>query len=298
MKSKRNLIQICLLCAAMLPAVVQAQFIFTTNNDGSLNISQYTGSVGAVAIPSMTNGLLITSIGTNAFINTDLTSVTIPYSITNIGNFAFVCELLTAITVDTNNPTYSSVDGILFNKSQTTLIQYPSSKAGNTYTIPSCVTSIGGDAFYFCLSLTNITIGNSTTNIGDMAFYYCGNLTSIIFGNSVICIGSDAFEECYSLTSITIPNSVISIGDEAFYECNSLTNVTVGDGVTNIGNMVFVLNGLTAITVDTNNPTYSSVDGILFNKSQTTLIQYPRIKGGNTYTIPSSVTSIGSWAFS
>ncbi|MDE3068797.1 MAG: hypothetical protein KGJ60_14785 [Verrucomicrobiota bacterium] len=53
------------LCAMVLPAVVQAQFTFTTNSDGSLNIAAYTGSGGAVTIPSMTNGLSITSIGSN-----------------------------------------------------------------------------------------------------------------------------------------------------------------------------------------------------------------------------------------
>lgn len=68
----------------MLPAAVQAQFIFTTNNDGSLNISQYTGSGGAVTIPDSINGLPVTSIGTNAFSsNYGLTSVTIGTNVTS-----------------------------------------------------------------------------------------------------------------------------------------------------------------------------------------------------------------------
>jgi hypothetical protein len=50
-----------LLLLLALPAAVQAQFIFTTNNDGSLNIYQYTGS-GAVIIPDTTNGLWVTSV--------------------------------------------------------------------------------------------------------------------------------------------------------------------------------------------------------------------------------------------
>jgi hypothetical protein len=51
MKIQRNLTQIWLLCAAMLPAVVQAQFTFTTT-DGTITITKYTGSGGAVTIPS------------------------------------------------------------------------------------------------------------------------------------------------------------------------------------------------------------------------------------------------------
>src|SRR5215831_18251921 len=78
-----------LLGAAIIPAVVNAQFAFTTNNDGSLNIAGFAGS-GVVIIPSMTNGLQVTTIGTSAFQNLNgLTAVTIPDTITSIGNFAF-----------------------------------------------------------------------------------------------------------------------------------------------------------------------------------------------------------------
>lgn len=52
-----------LLLLLVLPAVVQAQFTYTTNTDGSLNIYKYTGSGGAVIIPDTTNGLPVTSIG-------------------------------------------------------------------------------------------------------------------------------------------------------------------------------------------------------------------------------------------
>ena len=86
MKTKRNRIQIWLLCAAMLPAAMQAQFTYTTNNDGSLNIAGYTGSGGAVTIPDTINGLPVTSIGDSAFrYCTSLTSVLIPNSVTGIG---------------------------------------------------------------------------------------------------------------------------------------------------------------------------------------------------------------------
>ena len=241
---------------------------FPTN---TITITGYIGSGGAVAIPSTLEGKTVTSIESYAFnYCTSLTSVTIPNSVTNIGVRAFdSCTSLTAITVDALNSFYSSVDGVLFNKSQTTLIQCPGGKAGS-YTIPNSVTSIGDYAFSCCTSLTSVTIPDSVTSIGDGAFDSCTSLTSVTIPNSVTSIGDGAFAYCTSLTSVTIPNSVTSIGGGAFACCTSLT----------------------AITVDALNSVYSSVDGVLFNKSQTTLIQCPGGKAGS-YTIPNSVTSIG-----
>ena len=77
-----------------LPAVVQAQFTYSTNN-GTVTIMGYTGPGGAVTIPETINGLLVTSIGDFAFYNGAaplpyiLTSVTIPNCVTSIGNDAF-----------------------------------------------------------------------------------------------------------------------------------------------------------------------------------------------------------------
>jgi hypothetical protein len=81
--------------------------------------------------------------------------------------------------------------------------------------------------FYYCRSLTSVTIPNSVTSIGNSAFSQCSNLTSVTIPNSVTSIDSSAFYYCRSLTSVTIPNSVTSIGSSAFYSCEKLTNVTV-----------------------------------------------------------------------
>src|ERR1035437_8803621 len=174
----------------------------------------------------------------------------IPNSVTTIGYSAFSgCTSLSAITVDALNSIYSSVDGVLFNQSQTTLILCPQGKAGS-YTMPNSVTTIGSSAFSSCTSLTNVTIGNSVTSIGSGAFYGCSSLTSITIPNSVTSIGSSAFSSCTGLASVTIGNSVTSVGDYAFSGCRNLTSVTIGNSVTSIGTYAFYYcSGLTSVTI-------------------------------------------------
>ena len=132
-------------------------------------------------------------------------------------------------------------------------------------------------------------------------------------------IGYSAFQNCEELTSVTIPDSVTSIGYGAFSGCSGLTSVTIPDSVTSIGYGAFSYCGyITSFVVDDGNAYYKSVNGLLLTKDGTTLIagvngnvEIPNTvtsiedeaflcKGDNltSVTIPDSVTSIGSYAFS
>ena len=205
---------------------VLGDFTYNVNGESVSIIDYREQAIGKVVIPATIDGKPVTSIGNLTFAYCiGVTSVAIPNSVTRISHSGFnECTALTAITVDQSHPTYSSVDGILFNKDQSTLIQYPGGKAGS-YTIPKSVTSIGEHAFYFCPGLTNVTIGNSVTSIGRSAFARCPGLTSVTIGNSVTSIGQSVFARCTGLTSMKIPGRVTSIGNWAFIDCAKLTSV-------------------------------------------------------------------------
>ena len=174
------------------------------------------------------------------------TAVTIPatvtyngveYSVTGIAELVFTnCSALTAIEVAPENAHYSSQDGVLFNKNQTVLVQYPRAKAGNSYDIPSSVDSIGSRAFQLCSTLTQITIPENGTKIGEWVFAGSA-LTQATVPGSVTSIGIGAFQECSELTEVTLncPN----IGAQMFALDSKLTTVNLQDNVTSIGNFAF-----------------------------------------------------------
>ena len=182
------------------------------------------------------------------------------------------------------------------------------------------VTSIGDYAFYYCSSLTSVTIPNSVTSIGEYAFGDCANLTNITIPNSVTSICKGAFIDCTSLTSIKIPNSVTRILRDAFRDCTNLTSVTLPESLTYIGSAFEGCTSLTSITIPNSvtyvdayafagctslteikvaveNPNYVSVNGVLYNKSRTVLICYPAGKKDKNYKILDSVTAINRYAF-
>ena len=122
----------------------------------------------------------------------------IPTGVTSIGRGVFDnCGHLTSITVASQNPAFSSADGVVFNNDRTTLVRFPMGKAGS-YTIPHTVTSIGWGAFFTCASLSSVTIPQSITRIEGDEFYGCSKLTTAIFEGNAPTIGRNIFKDTSS----------------------------------------------------------------------------------------------------
>jgi hypothetical protein len=237
---------------AMFTTLVHGEDYTYTTNSGTITITKYTGSGGAVTIPGEVNGLPVTSIGNWAFGYSGPTSVTIPESVTSIEADAFygcshltnatfpqnlvsigatafggcglstvsipsnvtnlgtavfmLCDRLTGIAMDALNPSYSSVEGVLFNKSQTTILEYPGGKTGS-YQVPETVMSIGERAFIYCTNLTSVTIPDSVTSIGGYAFFYCTRMTGVYFQGNAPVLGLDVFVFSNQTTVYHLPGT-------------------------------------------------------------------------------------------
>jgi len=101
--------------------------------------------------------------------------------------------------VSDNNPAYSSVDGVLFNKDKTRLIQYPSSKLGESYEIPETVETIAFAAFQYCTKLHKVLIPEGVKHIKEGAFASCVNLRTVNIPESVMSIEANAFALCRNI---------------------------------------------------------------------------------------------------
>ena len=258
---------------------------------------------GEVVIP---DGM--TSIPSYAFAyQTDITSVTIPDSVTSIGESAF--SGCTAEIIWGDDPQITEIgDGAFYGYE------------GTSITIPDSVTSIGYRAFESCSGLTSVTIPDSVTSIGSSAFEDCSSLLSITIPDSVASIGSYAFSGCTAITSAKMPTLAIayipkdslqtvvltsgeSIEANAFSGCTSLTSVIIPDSVTSIGEDAF--SGCTGI-MSAKMPTLA-IAYIPKDSLQTVVLTSGESIEANAFsgctsltsvTIPDSVTSIGSGAFS
>ena len=130
------------------------------------------------------------------------------------------------------------------------------------------------------------------------SFSGCTSLKEIVIPDSVTAIGDSAFSGCTSLTEIVIPDSVTGIWWRAFSGCTSLESITIGSGVESLGDeWIASCRRLENITVSPENKTYSSVDGVLFNKDKSELSAYPIGNRRSSYTIPDGVEKIGKKAF-
>jgi len=137
----------------------------------------------------------VRSVGPRAFGGcVALRSIRIPDSVVSLGEgVVSYCPALADIHVAGGNPAYSSLDGVLFNKSRTLLIHHPASKPANAYAIPGTVTNLAPGAFSLCVNLTSVSIPPGVGLIGVGVFDGCSGLERLFFSGNAPEAVNNAF---------------------------------------------------------------------------------------------------------
>ena len=290
--------------------------ITTDDNDETMaTITGYNeGLSDELVIPSDIMGIPVKKIGYDAFEGCkDLKSVTIPDGVTEIVSGAFSnCTSLTDVVIpesviEISKDSFENTPWLSAKTAENPLliinhILIDGTSCTGDVVIPDGVKSIGSLAFENCEGMTSVTLPDGVTSIGYSAFVGCTGLTDISLPDSLEDIEMAAFRNCTGLKSIVIPNNVTGCGSRVFGGCSSLESITLGDSME--GFYVWGSAGhcggctsLTNIYVSDGNDYFTSVDGILFSKDKTQLRAFPCNKELTEYTVPTTVTAIGSGAF-
>lgn len=246
----------------------------------------------------------VQSIGAKSFYGTKISSFTIPACCKTIGNNPFIfTQMLNSIHVDEDNPYYTSVDGVVYNKIKTKALAAPGGI--EECVLPETVTDVAQAAFQQCINLSvlknaeniinieagafsecemlpSIDIFKNVEKIGDHAFRCCYSFKEVNIPRSVKSLGYGAFDMCYYIESVHIPANVKNIPDEAFFDDIRIKKVVIEEGVVSIGRQSFY--------------NLTSLKSISLPSTLTEIGNLAIISGLKSVFIPKNVTKIGRHA--
>ena len=275
---------------------VPIDFTYSVNLDKTTCTIKGTTKTDVVdlVIPGKIDGYTVTTISPYAFNGSNIETVTLPDTIEMIEKGAFKnCKKLKSVHGLEN------CNGLKEIKADT----FSCCEALQEISFPNTIESIGSSAFKECTNLRYVYGLENCTKLKDiqaMAFMSCEKLEKIRLPEGLEIIGKSAFQFCCdNLRNINIPSSVTLIGNMAFSYCLFLEEVKIPASVESIGNMAFYCcYSLEKINVDSKNPHWKSVSGVLYTKDMKTLHTFPSGKRCAEFNIPEGVTTIYSNAFS
>ncbi len=315
-----EVIQDVTLYARWITAAKGSPGLIFASEDEAYSVIGYDGGSHIVLIPPTYLEMPVNAIADGAFNNCrTVTKISVPSSVLTIGKAFSRCNNLFEISINTANPNYKSVDGVLYSLDGSRLVSYPPAKQGKAFTVPESVVGIDNSALRFCHNLESVLISKNVEEI-EKNFEGCYALNNIEVDseNSVYkSIGGVLFTKDgktlvryphdFSQKNYLIPEGTQSVGEYAF-NGSSIQKLTLAASLTQFGYVEDCKN-LTEFSVHAENSEFMSIGGALFNKTATTLLQYPQAKLGApykndgddkeyySYHLPDGIEKINSWAF-
>ena len=269
----------------------EKNYVYKEYQSGTLHIVGYKGKLEDLVIPEKYSNKVITGIDPMAFSGcSQIKSVTISKNIQSISlnnrscnmNPFYDCIYMKNIYVDEGNRYFASVDGVLYNKSKTELLFYPSYKSNSSYTILDSVTKIEVGAFQRNGIVTEVILPKNIKTISKEAFLECTSLQKIEIPSGITEISGSLFSGCKSLNEITLPNTIKEIKSNAFYKCSGLRKITLPESVETLNFLAFGdCTMLNTCTIENSNMKFKSSydkNESIFPNTQVTL----RAKKGST----------------
>lgn len=269
----------------------EKNYVYKEYQNDTLHIVGYKGKLEDLVIPEKYSNKVITGIDPMAFSGcSQIKSVTISKNIQSISlnnrscnmNPFYDCIYMKNIYVDEDNRYFTSVDGVLYNKSKTELLFYPSYKSDSSYTILDSVTKIEVGAFQRNGIVTEVILPKNIKTISKEAFLECTSLQKIEIPSGITEISESLFSGCKSLNDITLPNTIKEIKSNAFYKCSGLRKITLPESVETLNFLAFGdCTMLNTCTIENSNMKFKSSydkNESIFPNTQVTL----RAKKGST----------------
>ena len=226
--------------------------------DGLLKIGRgalgHNTSLSSLAIPDS-----VTTIEGQAFVDLAFETFALPK---NLESFTYYQDMpnLKEWVISSDNEHFKVIDGVLYSKDETVLVNFPEAKDATSFALRETVTTIGqyaffmtnvgtldlshvnsveGYAFYACTAMQEAHFGSSLSHIGSAAFSSTG-LTAVDFSSTLdegITFEAEnmAFASCVRLGSVALPNYITSIPDSWFASCSSLSSLTVSGSLSYLG---------------------------------------------------------------
>lgn len=202
------------------------EFVVSENISDS-DLSSLFKNIEKSNIGASTVDLSASSVTTmNAWLESKIESCTLPSGVTSLASQTFQnCGDLKEIVVSADNSSFTTVDGVLYNKDKTKLIRYPPSKEGSEFTLPDTVTSLAYGAFLSTKNLETINgleqiqTLDSMVTFASMPKIKVLNLTGLTSSPPAYTFQNSSVEEVY------LSSSVSSIGGNSFRGCSKLTKI-------------------------------------------------------------------------